>query len=76
MSPIVDGLEEKYSQQAAFRRVNATEGDGPAIMKAYRLPGHPVTLIFNRAGQEVQRFIGPQAAEVVEATLLTVLEEK
>jgi thioredoxin-like negative regulator of GroEL len=65
MSPIVDGLEQKYGQAIAVRRVNANLDDGPAIMRAYRLQGHPTTLIFDRQGQEVQRLLGPQPAETV-----------
>ena len=69
MSPIVDGLEQKYSDAIAVKRVNADLDDGPAIMRAYRIRGHPTTLIFNEQGEEVQRFFGPQPAEPVEAAL-------
>ncbi|GAB4430348.1 MAG: hypothetical protein Kow0031_11180 [Anaerolineae bacterium] len=74
MAPIVDGLEQQYGDSVAFKRINAAVGDGPAIMAAYRIPGHPVTLIFNADGQEVQRFIGPQPAEVVAAELDALLK--
>lgn len=74
MSPIVDGLERQYRGQIAVQRINATEGDGPAIMKAYHILGHPTVLIFDRQGQEVQRLIGPQPAEVVEEVLREALK--
>jgi len=74
MAPIVDGLEERYDNQIVVKRINANEGDGPGIMQAYRIPGHPTTLIFDRNGNEVQRFIGPQPTEAVEDILLMVLE--
>lgn len=74
MTPIVDGLEQSYGDQLVFRRIDAIEGDGPAIVREYRVPGHPTTLIFDSQGQEVQRFIGPQPAEVVEASILTIVE--
>ena len=35
MKPIVDGLESQYGDQVVFRRINANEGDGPAVMDAY-----------------------------------------
>jgi thioredoxin-like negative regulator of GroEL len=76
MSPIVDGLEEKYGHQLVVKRFNANEGDGRAIMRDYRIPGHPAILIFNRQGQEVQRFAGPQPVEAVEAVLEKELEDK
>ena len=69
MVPIVDGLEQTYNDAVAFKRVNAFEGDGPAIMEAYRIPGHPVTLIFDAEGHERQRFIGPQPMDVIAVAL-------
>jgi thioredoxin-like negative regulator of GroEL len=69
MKPIVDGLEQTYDGQITVKRINADLGDGPTIMRAYRIRGHPTTLIFDRHGQEVQRFFGPQPAETVEAVL-------
>ncbi len=74
MAPIVDGLEQQVGDKVAFKRINAVEGNGPAIMQAYRLPGHPVTLIFNADGRETQRFIGPQPLEVVAAELNKLLK--
>ncbi|MCK6624800.1 MAG: thioredoxin family protein [Anaerolineae bacterium] len=74
MKPIVDGLEQKYGGQIAVQRINATEGDGPAVMKAYHILGHPVVLIFDRQGQEVKRFVGPQPTEVVEEVLQDTLK--
>jgi len=74
MTPVVNGLEQIYGQQVAFKRVNANQEDGPAIMQTYRIPGHPTTLIFNRQGQEIERLVGPQPAETVEELLLTTLQ--
>jgi len=73
MAPIVDGLEAQYSEQIAVKRINADEGDGPEIVRAYRIPGHPTTLIFDSQGQEVQRLLGPQPTEVVQEALQQVL---
>jgi thioredoxin-like negative regulator of GroEL len=69
MSPIVDGVEQKYSDTIAVKRVNANIDDGPAIMRAYRIQGHPTTLVFDNKGQEVQRLLGPQLSETVERVL-------
>ena len=73
MAPIVDGTEDRFGDQIAVRRVNAISGDGPAIMQAYRLQGHPTVLIFDAQGREVRRLIGPQSQEVLDEVLLTVL---
>jgi thioredoxin-like negative regulator of GroEL len=73
MAPIVDGLAEQYGDRLAVKRINAEQGNGPAIMDAYRIPGHPTILIFNREGQEVARLLGPQPAETVEDALTNIL---
>ncbi len=73
MSPIVDGIEQKYRDKIAVKRVNANVGDGPEIMRAYRIQGHPTTLIFNNQGQEVQRFFGAQPSETVEEVLEKII---
>jgi thioredoxin-like negative regulator of GroEL len=72
MTPIVDGLEAAYSGQLVIKRFNANEGDGPAIMRAYDIPGHPAILIFDPQGQEIERFIGPQS----EAAIETILQQE
>lgn len=73
MTPIVDGVEGAFSPQLVVKRINANRGDGPAVMKAYRIPGHPTTLIFSADGQEEQRFIGPQSEEVVVEAVTRIL---
>lgn len=73
MALIVDGIEEQYGEQIVVKRVNADVGDGPKIVKTYRIPGHPATLIFDEEGSEVQRLFGPQSTEVVEKALKKVL---
>lgn len=73
MTPIVDGLETQYAGQIAFQRINANEGDGPAIMRAYQVQGHPTILIVDRQGREVKRFIGPQSSEQIAEGLQQVL---
>lgn len=73
MTPIVDGLETQYAGQIAFQRINANEGNGPAIMRAYRLQGHPTVLVIDRQGREANRFIGPQLAEQIAESLQQVL---
>ncbi|MCQ3979714.1 MAG: hypothetical protein DPW09_40365, partial [Anaerolineae bacterium] len=73
MKPIVDGLETQFSDQLAFQRINANEGDGPAIMRAYRIQGHPTILIVDETGQEIKRLIGPQSAEQLTEVLQQVL---
>lgn len=73
MTPIVDGLEAQYGNQVAFQRINANSGEGPVIMRAYRIQGHPTLLLLDRNGREVNRLIGPQPAETVAGALQRLL---
>jgi thioredoxin-like negative regulator of GroEL len=73
MAPIVDELEQQYGEQVAIKRINADMGDGPKIMRDYRIPGHPTTLIFDQDGQEIERFIGPHSLETIADTLQKIL---
>jgi len=73
MKPIVDGIEEKYGAEIVVKRINANQGTGPEIMRTHRILGHPTTLIFDRHGQEIERFIGPQPAATIETTLHPLL---
>jgi len=75
MQPIVNGLEEGYGGQIAFRRVNADKDSGPSIVRAYNILGHPTMIFVDETGKEVQRFVGPQTTETlqnaIEKTFLT-----
>jgi thioredoxin-like negative regulator of GroEL len=73
MMPIVNGLEQQYGEQIAFKRVNAEVDDGPEIMRAYRIRGHPTIMLFDGEGQEVRRILGPQTTETVEEALQNLL---
>ena len=72
MTPIVDGIEEELGEELAVRRINAAVGDGPEIMRSYRIPGHPTVLIFDEAGNEVQRLLGVQPTESLEEILASI----
>lgn len=73
MAPIVDGIEQTYGDKIAVKRVNADVGEGPTIMRSYRIQGHPTTLVFDNEGQEVQRFFGPQSSETVQEVLEKII---
>jgi hypothetical protein len=70
MQPIVDGLEEIYSDQVAFVSLDAA-GDGKAAFDASNLPGHPSFLIMQPDGEEVWR----RAGVVGYADMDTVIQE-
>lgn len=75
MTPIVDGIEQTYQDRIVFKRINADVGSGPAMMRQYRIPGHPTLLVFDQNGQETSRFVGPQPAEVVTSELDKLLDQ-
>jgi hypothetical protein len=59
----------------AVKRVNADVGDGPTIMRDYRIPGHPTLLFFDAQGQESARMVGPQAEEIIEEELQKIVAD-
>lgn len=76
MAPIVDGIEQKYKEQLAVKRINANVEAGPQIMRDYRIPGHPTLLIFDADRQEVARITGPQSQAIVEQALQPLVSQK
>ncbi len=72
MKPIVNGLEQEFGDRIAIRRVNADKENGPAIVRAYNILGHPTILFIDGAGQEVQRFVGPQSVETLRTAIKTI----
>ena len=69
----MDGLEKQYQGQMAFRYIDANVGDGPTIMDAYQISGHPTILLYDAAGQEMQRLLGPQSADALAQALAQIL---
>ncbi|HFB52467.1 MAG TPA: c-type cytochrome, partial [Anaerolineae bacterium] len=65
MQPIVDGIEQEYGDRLTIQRINADKGDGPAIVRAYNILGHPSVLLIDKNGKERQRFVGPQDADTL-----------
>jgi hypothetical protein len=47
MEPIVNGLEEDFETDVAFRRIDANSTDGQAIFRSFNLRGHPSYVILN-----------------------------
>lgn len=74
MQPIVDGLEMKYHETVAFKRINASTSEGLEIFNAYSLFGHPSYLILGETGKILWQSVGEQPAENIENALKTALE--
>ena len=73
MKPVVNGLEQVYGDQIAFRRYNITSSEGEAWASQYSLRGHPAFLLLNTQGEERWRYVGVVAQAVVEAELNALL---
>ncbi len=59
MSPIVDGLEQTYSESVTFQRLNARdEAEGQALFESLALPGHPSYVVTRPDGTETYRAFG------------------
>ena len=75
MTPIVNGLEDEFSERIFFLRLNAADGaDGETAFKRLSLPGHPSFVIFTPDGQEQERLFGVVEAEVLRTVLEKVVE--
>jgi len=59
MEPIVNGLEDQFSDNVFFVRLNARDGaDGEALFGELALPGHPSYVIYDVNQQETYRAVG------------------
>lgn len=74
MRPIVNGLEEEYGAQVAFRDVNARDGEtGERLFGQLSLPGHPAILIYAPDGEQLYRGVGIVAEAALRAALTAAL---
>ena len=74
MTPVVNGLEERYATRIEFRALNAGFGEGKEAFEHYRLPGHPSYVLLNPDGVVLWQAFGPQAEAAIEGALLDALE--
>jgi len=59
MTPIVDGLEETYTESVTFQRFNARDGaEGQTLFESLALPGHPSYVVTRPDGTETFRAFG------------------
>lgn len=66
MEPIVNGLEETYSGQVDFRRLDANGVDGQRVFQAFGLRGHPAFVLLNPGGDVLWTGLGEQPGEGIE----------
>lgn len=69
MTPVVDGLEQRYGSTISFVRVDAGERDARSVLESLRVRGHPVIIVFDNEGKESARFNGVVDEGTLAATL-------
>ena len=69
MEPIVNGLEEGFSDRLAFERRNAITEEGKAVMAAFSLRGHPSYAIVSADGEDLWSATGAMQAEALQAAV-------
>ena len=58
MTPVVDGLQQRYESEISFIRIDAGAEGARNVLESLRVRGHPVTIVFDREGKESSRFNG------------------
>lgn len=75
MAPVVNGLEDIYSSDVEFRRIDANSEDGRPIFQEFRLQGHPSYVLINPAGDILWQSLGEQPGELLEESILAILNQ-
>ena len=61
MAPVVNGLEEVYSSEIEFRRIDANSTEGMPAFQYFGLQGHPSYVLLNPEGEVLWQSLGEQA---------------
>lgn len=69
MTPIVDGLEREFMDQAAVLQLDANEAENAQLQQQYGLRGHPTFVVLDGNGRTLQTFAGPQSEAVLHEAL-------
>ena len=75
MVPVVDGLEAKYQDQVACRRVDANSPTGKTAYQEYSLRGHPGFVLLTPDGKTLWSGVGEQPAGALEEQIQMALDE-
>jgi hypothetical protein len=75
MEPVVNGLEEIYSSEIEFRRIDANSQEGKPVFQYYNLQGHPSYVLLNSAGEVLWQGLGEQTSEILKEKIINTLEQ-
>ena len=73
MAPVVNGLEEIYSSEIEFRRVDANSTEGRPAFQYFGLQGHPSYVLLNPEGDVLWQGLGEQASEKIQQELEIIM---
>ena len=73
MTPIVDGLQEKYEGQFQVVRVDIDSTQGKALAREHGFIGQPTFMFFDGSGQKIRNLMGPQTEESLEQAVQDAL---
>jgi hypothetical protein len=74
MMPIVNGLEEEFSDSVQFVYLNVADGaEGQRVFEALTLPGHPSYIVFLPTAEEVYRSFGMVNVDILRAAIANAL---
>lgn len=72
MAPIVNGLQNDFTERATVMQLDANEADNAQLQHEYGLRGHPTFVVLDENGRAVQTFVGPQTKETLHEALTAV----
>ena len=75
MEPVVNGLEEMYSDDVEFRKIDANSEDGRPIFQQFKLQGHPSYVLVNPAGVILWQSLGEQTGELLDESIRSALNK-
>ena len=71
--PVVDRLEEEYSERVEFRHIDADSPDGYEVFRAYTLIGHPSYVLLAQDGSVLWKGQGEQQYQELQGNLSSAL---
>jgi hypothetical protein len=73
MEPVVNGINDAYSDQIDFRRLDVNSKDGGAAFKYYKLIGHPGYVILDPDGKVLWSGIGEKSEDELIQQITAIL---
>ena len=74
MEPVVNGLEQEFSDQVEFRKIDANSADGRAVFQSFGLRGHPAYVILNSKADVLWLGFGEQSMDILAQQIQQVLD--